>query len=392
MFGANTLLTVYMAPKDAYSFKLFREWHAKTKRRWKQADVMGADEVKVLENNRRQFVQYKRNLKIMGWASDTKVYSKGRVYEKGETHYQDMIGDPNYDYFIKFKNHILDWWGVGGRFTQKTKKERNLKAVPNSPMLDVSFHLDSNSMMEKMYLHGDTYDEANETTFRGKALSSALITELTDFNKTQGMNDIEAYQEALRMLEIVHRNIALDKNSPTANEYNFMINYYNKFIDKKIREMMKFQINFWFLKEFMQYNPNVSLFVLGPYNMLHRIQGLVGKRDQNVILQMDQIVKSKKYKYEYIYSVAKDTLVNEATQGWIPAKKLTIETSKIINTMHGRKKLTVDHRYRTEYFYDLILEGCITNKRIPWFDAMHNCWLSPDYSLPRNLRGLEIIC
>lgn len=60
--------------------------------------------------------------------------------------------------------------------------------------------------------------------------------------------------------------------------------------------------------------------------------------------------------------------------------------------MWGRKKLKVDHRYRTEYFYDLILEGQKTNTFIPWFDAMHNCWLSPDYSNPKNLRGTEILC
>ena len=63
-----------------------------------------------------------------------------------------------------------------------------------------------------------------------------------------------------------------------------------------------------------------------------------------------------------------------------------------MNMMWGRKKLTVDHRYITEVFYDLILEGPITNGRIPWFDAMHNCWLAADYSNPKNLRGLDIIC
>lgn len=391
MFSANTILNCYMAPKDAYSFKLFREWHAKTKRRWKQADTYGADEAKVLENNRRNMVQYKRRLKIMGWETAFKE-GRGTVYEKGETFYQDFIGDPNYDYWVKFRHHILDWWGVGGRFSAKSKKDRNVKSIPNTPMLDVSFHMDSNSLMEKMYMNGDSYEEANETTFRGKALSAGLIYELSNFNKSQGMNDDDAYKESLRMIEIVHRNIALDKNSPTSNEYNFMINYYNKFIDSKIREMMKIQINIWFLKEAMAYNPNMSFFVLGPYNMLHRIQGLVGKRDQNVILQMSKFTNTKKYEFEYVYSVSKNTLVNEAEKGWIPAKKLFTETSKIVNVMHGRKKLTVDHRYRTEYFYDLILEGAIVNKRIPWFDALHNCWLSPDYSNPKNLRGLEIIC
>lgn len=392
MYSANTLLTIMVAPKDAYAYTQFKAWHTKTKRRWKSAEVMGADEAKVLENNRRHMTKYKRKLGIFGWHQESNVFKDGRQYIKVNTTYQDIVGDPWFDYFKKFTGYILDWWGVGGKFTKKSKKERNIKSVPNTPMLDVSIHLDANSMMEKMYLSGYTYDEAIATTFKGKHHSSELIVELTNFNKSQGLNDDEAYHEAMRMLEIVHRNIALDKNSPAANEYNFMINYYNKFIDKKKREMMKLQMNFWFLKEAMTYNPNMSFYVLGPYNVLNRIHGIVSKRDQNVILQMEQFGHSSKYKYEFVYSVARDTLVNEADKGYIPAKKLTTQKSKIMNMMWGRKKLTVDHRYITEVFYDLILEGPSTNGRIPWFDAMHNCWLAPDYSNPKNLRGLDIIC
>jgi hypothetical protein len=392
MFGANTLLTVYMAPKDAYTYHNFRQWHARTKRRWRQADVMGADEVKVMENNRRQFTRYKRKLKIFGWTPDTNVYKNGRTYQKVETVYQDIVGDPYFDYFKKFFGYILDWWGVGGKFTKKAKKARNVKSVPNTPMLDVSIGFDSNSIMEKMYLHGMDYEEAIATTFKGRSHSTELITELTEFNKTKGMDDDSAYKEAMRMVEIVQRNVALDKNSPTTNEYNFMMNYYNKFIDKKMREMMKIQINFWFLKEVITHNPNLSLYVLGPYNVLYRIHGIVSKKGQNVIVQMEHFVNSTKYDYEYTYSLDRDTMVDEADKGYIPARKLLTEKSKILNAMHGRKKLKVHHRYRSETFYDIMLEGHCVNGVFPWFDAMHNCWASPDYSNPKNLRGLDIIC
>lgn len=395
MFSGSTLLTVYIAPKDAYTYSNFREWHTRTKRRWRQADVNGADEVKIIENNRRQATKYKRKLKIFGWNQDTTVFSDGRQYEKVESTYQDIVGNPNYEYFKKFGSYILDWWGIGGKFARTSKaakKMRNYKSVPNTPMLDVSINFDSNSMMEKMYLQGMDYDEAVSSTFKGRSQSSELIIELTNFNKSEGMDDTLAYQEALRMVEIVHRNTALNNNSPTTNEYNFMINYYNRFVNKKIREMMKIQINFWFLKEVMLYNPNMSLYVLGPYNMLQRIQGVVSKRDQNVIIQMEQVINSKKYDYEYTYSVSRDTLINEADKGYIAARKLTRNKSKILNAMWGRKKLNVDHRYRTEVFYDMILEGYKVNNMIPWFDAMHNCWVTPDYSKISNLKGLDIIC
>lgn len=392
MFSASTLLTVFLAPKDAYTYTNFKEWHIRTKRRWRSADIMGGDEVRVLENNRRHMVKYTRKLKIFGWKPETKTYACGRTYEKTESIYQDVVGDVYFDYFKKFVGYMLDWWGSGGRFTKKSKKDRNTTSIPNTPMLDVSIGLDSNSMMEKMYMQGMSYDEAVSTTFKGRHQSAELITELTNFNKTQGMDDQAAYAEALRLVEIVHRNIALENNSPTTNEYNFMVNYYNKFIDKKRREMMKIQINFWFLKEVMTYNPNMSFYILGPYNMLYRIHGVVSKRDQNVILQMEQVINSKKYQHEYNYSVARDTLVHEADKGYIPAKRLTPNTSKIMNAMWGRKKLTVEHRYRTETFYDLILQGHATNGKFPWFDAMHNCWLSPDYSDPKNLHGVEIVC
>lgn len=392
MFSPSTILTVYFAPKDAYGYSVFREWHERTKRRWREADVLGADEVKVMENNRRHVTKYMRKLKIFGWLPDTKTYADGSTYEKTESAYSDVVGDPYFNYFSKFTSHILDWWGVGGKYTKKSKAARNKTSIPNTPMLDVSMSLDANSLMEKMYLKGMSYDEATMTTFKGRHHTAELIQELTTFNKGDGMEEKEAYAEALRLVEIVQRNLVLNNNSPTTNEYNFMVNYYNRFIDKKRREMMKVDINIWFLKEFMSYHPNVSLYVAGPYNLLYRIHGIVSKRDQNVILQMEAITNTKKYVNEYTYSVARDTLVNEADAGYIPAKKLSMSKSKILNVMYGRKKLSVDHRYRTETFYDLILDGQSTNGRFPWFDAHHNCWASPDYSVAKNLQGLDIVC
>jgi len=392
MFSASTILMCFMAPKDMYTYENFRNWHERTKRRWRAADILGADEMRVLENNRRHNKKYTRKLGVLGWNQETPVNADGRQYKKSESQYADVIGDPYYDYFYKFSSYTLDWWGVGSKFTKASKKKRNSSSIPNTPMLDVSINFDSNSIMEKIYLKGMTYDEAISTTFKCRHHLSDLILELTTFNKKEGMSDEKAYNEALKTVEIVYRNIALSNNSPTINEYNFLINYYNKFIDTKIREMMKIKINFWFLKEVMSYNPNMSLYVLGPYNLLYRIQGLVSKRDQNVLIQMDSSVNSKKSKYEFIYSVARDTLVNEADKGFIPATKLTRSKSTIQNSMWGRKKIIVEHRYRTETFFDLILDGHIINGKLPWYDAFHNCWLSKDYSNLKNLNGLDIIC
>jgi hypothetical protein len=109
-------------------------------------------------------------------------------------------------------------------------------------------------------------------------------------------------------------------------------------------------------------------------------------------MQMDQIINSAKYQYEIVYSISRDTLVNEADKGFIPAKKLTTKKSKIANLMWGRKALNVEHRYKTEMMYDLVLEGLMVNNVMPWYDAYHNCWIGKDYSNLKNLRGLDIIC
>ncbi len=385
MFGPNTLLNVYLAPKDSYTFATFKNWHKRTKRRWRQADIYGGAEVRVIENNRRHNIKYVRPLKIFGWVSSNVRY------EKSETTYQDVVGDPYYDYFTKFIAYVLDWWGVGGRFRKKGKKERNPTSIPNSPMLDVSVHFDTNSFMEKIYLQGMGYEAATETTFKGKSTVSELITDLTKYHKeVEGMDDDKAYHEAMRLVEIVQRNRALDNNSPTKNEYNFMLNYFNKFIDEKIREMMKISINFWFLKEAMTQNPNLSFYVLGPFNRLMRIQGIVSKRGQNIVVGMSQGVNTSKYDYEFYYSLDADTLINESERGFIPAKNLKKEKSKIKNLLWGNRPLKVEHRYNNETFYDLVLEG--PDKNNAWFDALHNAWAGVDYSNPINLKGKDIIC
>jgi hypothetical protein len=386
LYSGNTILTVYLAPKDQYSYENFKLWHRDTKRRWRSAQVEGAEEIKILENNRRHKARYTRPLKIFGWLSDNVKY------EKQESNYQDLIGDVYYDYYKKFVGYVLDWWGVGGKFTKKTKKDRNTKSVPNTPMLDVSIHFDNNSFMDKIYMQGMDYDTAVGKTFKGRAQSAELLRELKEFNMVhEGMNEEEANEEAIRVAEMVQRNLALDKNSPTDNEYGFMINYFNKFIDSKLREMMKVNMNIWFLKELMKSNPNMGFYVLGPYNRLMRVQGVVGKRGDNVVVAMEQVAHSKKYKYEYVYSVDKDTkfFVNE--KGFIPAKDLTMQKSKLKNMLWGNRPTRVEHRYNTEFFYDLVLEGKTTDGVFPWFDAHHNVFVAPDYSNPNNLIGKDII-
>lgn len=387
MYGPNTIITCYLAPRDSYSYSNFKAWHKVTKRRWKKAQVEGAEEIKVMENNRRHNTKYTRPLKIFGWLSNNVKY------EKQESFYQDLVGDVYHDYFKKFTGYFLDWWGVGGKFTKKSKKERNEKSVPNSPMLDVSIHFDTNSFMDKIYIQGMDYDTAVGKSFKGRAQSAELIQELKLFNiEHEGMSEEEANEEALRVTEMVQRNLALDKNSPTNSEYGFMINYFNKFIDKKLREMMKVNINFWFLKELMKSNPNMGIYVLGPYNKLMRVQGLVGKRCDNIVITMEQVAHSKKYKYEFTYSVDKNTKMFVNEKGFIPAKDMTMKTTKLKNMLWGNRPCLIDHRYNSEFMYDLVLDGKTTDGVYPWFDAHHNIFLSPDYSKSDNLIGKDIIC
>lgn len=394
MYSANTILRCLLAPKDAYSFEYFKNWYTKTKRKWKSGDVFGADEAKVLENNRRHKIQYNRTLDVLGWKSIRAVKSTSKKTKKTEQFYQDVVGDMYYNYYHKFNSYVLDWWGTGGSGgAHKIKAKRNGKSVPNTPMLNVSFHMNANSLMEKLYINGMSYEEAVSTTFRGRQVSIVLIKDLTRFNISQGMDDVSAYHEALRLVEIYMRNMALTNNALTDNEYNFVLNYYNKHIDKKIREMLPIQLNFWFLKELLTYHPNIGVYVLGPYNLLYRVQGLVSRRSKNILIRLETFKpNSSRYKIQFVYSVSKDTLVNEINKGYIPASKLKREGSNIHNMMYGRKKIIVDHRYRTDTFYDLILEGHMINGRIPWIDAHHTCWVAPNYSNPKNLKGLDIIC
>jgi len=385
MYSPNTIVTVYMAPKDTYSYRNLREFHKRTKRRFRQADVLGADEVKVIENNRRHFINYKRPLAIFGW------FSSNKFYEKKETYYQNVVGDPYYHYHTKFSSFILDWWGVGGRFTKKSKKQRNVTSVPNSPMFNPSIHFDKKSFMEKLYIDNMDYDDAVGTTFKGKATFSDLITSLTEYNIAhEHMDEETATKEALRISEIVQRNISLDKNSPVKNEYNFMVNYYNRFIDPTIRTMMKFDINLHFLKEAMKNNPNLALYVMGPYNNLMRIHGMVSSREKNIVISVESPIDSEKYKYDYTYSVGENTLINHSTEGFIKAKDLPLKTTKIKNLMYGNRPCKVDHRYENELMYDLILEG--TNNINLWVDHLHNTFISPDYSKSKNLLEKYIIC
>jgi len=386
MYGPNTIVKVYLAPNDTYSYNNLKLFHTIIKRRWKAADILGADEAKVLENNRRHHIHYQRPLTVLGW------FTTNSKYEKREKFYQTSLGDTYYIYHKKFQSYILDWWGVGGKYTKKSKKERNVKSVPNSPMFNPSVHFDKNSFMEKIYVHGKTYDEAISTTFRGKSHFSDLITNLAEHNReVEKMDDETAYSEALRVSEIVSRNMALQNNPPLSNQYAFLTNYYNKFIDPTRRIMMPLEMNLFFIKEALKHNPNLSLYVQTPDNNMLRIQGVVGQRCENIIVSMQSFKNTEKYDYEYTYSYGSNTLVNHASKGFIKAKELPKLATNVNNLMYGSKKCKIEHRYESEYMYDLVLEGSPSGEYYPWIDTFHNVQMSPDYSLEKNLKGKDIV-
>jgi len=393
MFSASTIIQVYMAPRDAYSFTNFKLFHKLTKRRWRDCQIMGGEEIRALENNRHHAGGYDKRQKIRGWNHGTPLSENDKRSWKYENSYTDCVGDIYFDYYTLISDGLVDWWGVGGRINAKDKIKRHSKSVyiPNTPMFDPSLHLENNSIMEKIYLRGESFEKATAASRRGVARGMDIMDALVKANLNDGMSEEEAQTKAEKSFIIYLRNKAMADNPMLDNDYNFTMNYYNKFMDKKIREMMPIKLSFWFLKEILSNNPNLSFYVLGPYNILSRIHGLVTKRDQNVILKMIR-AKQSKSKFEFVYSVSKDTWVNEADKGFIHAENLTPNKSKISNGIIGQRRLRVEKRFNSEIFYDMILDGKTFRGYSPWFDAHHNCWLTPDYSKPKNLRGLDIIC
>ncbi len=372
MFGANTILTVHLAPKDTYAYNLLRKFHTVTKRRWKSADILGADEVKVLGCNKRNQSNH-RSFKINGWEND----------RKSESLYQDVVGDPYYSYYKDFTSGKIEWWGEGSSNELKKKvKERNEVSVPNSPMFDVSIEFDKNSVMEKIYMKNKDYDTARSTTYRGKQGLSIMSLQLKESNMKDGMTEEEAIIEANRKVDIYTRNLALGKNPQSKNEYRFMVNYYNKHVHENRREMFKFNVNIWFLKEIMRHNLNISMFVSTPTNDLVKIQGLVGKRCKNTIMVMNSPA--------YTYSFDFEHKIKLKEKGFKPLNKIRLADIKLDNPMYGGKVGTIRKRLTSEYLYDLILLD--TNKHSEWVDKFHNVFQSVDYSNPTNLNGKDIIC
>lgn len=370
MYGPNTLLTVYIAPDDKYSYELIRSFHRIIKRKWKTADVLGAEEVKVLLNNR-MFVDNYKKMKVHDWAW---------MERKTIVDYYDIIGNPYYDYNKSFHSGKLEWWGTG---KNKDKPPRNKISVPNTPMFDVSIEFDKKSLTEKMYLHGQTYEEARASTFRGKQGITDMILQIKKgLLENKKMTEDEALMEANRLVEIYVRNIALKKNPQDKNEYKFMVNYYNKHIHETRRKMMKFDVNIWMLKELMRHNPNVALYMLTPTNNMIRIQGLVGKRCKNALLTITNPT--------YVYSMAATTEIKLVDKGWREVSSVRYKDVKIENPMYGAKAGVVSKRNMSEYLYDIIFEEASTNPE--WVDKFHNVFKVVDYSLSSNLNGKDIVC
>lgn len=370
MYGANTILTVYMAAEDKYSYELIRSFHNIIKRKWKTADVLGVEEKRVLLNNRMFVGNYKKMI-VHDWAW------MGR---KTIVDYYDILGNPYYDYFRLFNSSKLDWWGTGKK---KNRPPRNKISVPNTPMFDVSFEFEKNSLTEKMYLREESYDTARSSTFRGKqGITDMIIQIKKGLLGNDKMSEDEAFLEANRLIEVYVRNLALKKNPQDKNEYKFMVNYYNKHIHETRRKMMKFDINIWMLKELMSYNPNVSLFVLTPTNNMMRIQGLVGKRCKNTLMTIENP--------KYVYSMARTAKVKMVDKGWREVSSQRYKDIKIENPMYGAKAAVVSKRNMSEYLYDIIFEEASTNKE--WVDKFHNIFQVVDYSLFTNLNGKDIVC
>lgn len=372
MYGPNTIVTVYVAPKDAHTYSNIRSFYSIVKRRWKKADVLGADEVKVLGNNRRDTGNYGSTFGIFGWD-----WFRG----KKEKWYQDIVGDVYYSYFKDFHDYKLVWWGMGADKSDKDLAEkRKNHSTPNTPMFDPSIEFDKNSVSEKIYLKGKTYDEARSSTFRGKQGMAEISSQVRQSYMDDGMSEEEANQKALEKVEVYSRNLALKKNPKEKNEYRFMTEYYNKHVHSTRREMMRIDVNLWFLKEILTHNVNMSLYVMSENNELMKIQGMVGKRCKNTVVKFDT--------NRFVYSMAHDACMKIQGKGFKPLNKLRQSINKVDNPMYGGKIIDLEKRLTSEYMYDMILEPTQTT----WVDTHHNVFKVVDYSKPENLNGKDIVC
>ena len=134
MLSANTIVRVYIAPKDRYSYENIKALYLILKRRWRTADVLGADEIKVMGNNRRHKYGYRNTFLIKKW----------KWFEKKKCKlYQNTVGDPYHSFFKDFQDYKLDWWGTSiNKSAKNLADKRRHHSIPNTAMFNPSIDFD----------------------------------------------------------------------------------------------------------------------------------------------------------------------------------------------------------------------------------------------------------
>jgi hypothetical protein len=402
MFVSDEMIfDVYIAPKDTYTFDSVYYLANKYLQQFNQCMVHTAEEVK-----------FANNLMLRENGYVTPYYFKKNILKNRSLpnikHFEYAYDYFNY-YNIDFYNNDLDWWC--GKKINKT----NIKMCPKFDFLKLSNDFKPEHYKFKLYHNNKLKfeDALVEYIESGAKIEEEWIIDIFfELKQKTKMTNQQILKKILNIIQYSSYKIIKNEKSNKVISYDFILNFYNKYNDLKIREMAKFSASMYFIRKMMSEIPNLNLFLLGPANNLYKITNIVTKIGKNVLVKTKKNKKSlvnkineiignnffeqlENKKYQHIFSIDSTTNLYCFVKKYEKKMKFRNVNShfkniRIPNLLYGEKKLELEPILRNEKLYSFVLEGKIKqNDKIPIMDYYKNLYYFENYSENINL---DIIC
>jgi len=391
MFTGDKRLRIYIAPKDEYTYIQTQRLYKSFDYKLRYGVFFNQEEKNNYENIKRLDDGYHKSIEVADFFNG--ISKTKPSYDR----HTPITGEPVSIFTKLMSSGYKNFYGLSTEKRMEIDPQEDLKnrikgVKPKNPYMDFYDIFQKQSIYYKMYIEKKDFEEAMLEMSIDESFGSEWIYSIAkQYMEEYEMKFEEALEKTINQLELLYKyerykkyfveNYKNRDKLYTLTPYRYRKLVRNKVENKIHRQMAYFDIDIFYLKEFMRLVPGLNYYVLDKKNNFHKIMGVVGIVDRPFLVRV--IPPHHGFKNKYIEEFGVSNRTRFLRKNKLVSRHILYEKKKMDNLFYKTVEVEVSTSNINENMYDLLLDIPDVMKKqkktIEWLDSFDQVFGAFDY-------------